>query len=117
MQRKQPISKTNPKNLKKQISAIKIPNSEMFFSQISFIIFLFGLSLIYIFNTHHANRSRMNTMKLQEEIKYLRGEHTALKAQSVDLFRHSVLLEEVKKLDLTYSDEPLKIISYEKEEL
>ncbi len=55
-------------------------------------------------------------LKLQEEIKYLRGEHTALKAQSVDLFRHSVLLDEVKKMDLSYSDEPLTVISYEKEE-
>lgn len=117
MPRKSPNPKKSSFNSEAQKRLKKLPSSDVFFKQLKFLLFIFLLSLIYIFNTHSVNSKRISVLKLQEDIKYLRGEHTSLKAQNVDLFRHSVLLEDVKEIDLDYSNEPLKIINYDKSKL
>ncbi len=106
---KRNLTKPNIKKPKINISS----NDVLKYSQLSIIVF--ALLLVSLYFIHQANNKRIAIQNLKEEIGKLRAEHTALKVEEVELFKHSSLLNEVKNMDLDYSDEPLKIIYYDKQ--
>ena len=70
------------------------------------IVFVLVLGLIYIGNSHHAEKSTRRINHLQVEVEDLRADYTTLKAELMYAGKQSEVAKRVKPYGLTESEEP-----------
>jgi outer membrane murein-binding lipoprotein Lpp len=70
------------------------------------ILFAVLLSLLYISNTHHAEKATRKIDKLQTEVEDLRADYTTLKADIMYASKQSEVARRVKDLGLRESINP-----------
>jgi hypothetical protein len=80
------------------------------------ILFVFLLGLIYIGNTHYAEKTIRKINNLQTEVEDLRADYTTLKADLMFASKQSEVAKRVKNLGLKESLEPPKKILVKKGE-
>lgn len=79
------------------------------------IIFVVVLSLLYISNTHYADKTTREINKAQSEVEDLRADFTTLKADVMFASKQSEVARRVKALGLEESlQPPFKIVVEEK---
>lgn len=90
----------------------RILTHELVAGQMSFIVFLVILAIIYIANSYHYNSLLRTEQKLRKEVKNLRAESITTAAQYMSISRQSevVKLVEAKGLGLVESKVPPKKI-------
>jgi outer membrane murein-binding lipoprotein Lpp len=75
------------------------------------ILFAMVLSLLYIGNTHYAEKTTRAIDRLQTEVEDLRADYTTLKADMMFASKQSEVARRVKPLGLTESlQPPFKIV-------
>lgn len=75
------------------------------------ILFFFALALVYISNTHYADRATREANRLQSEVEDLRADYTTRKAEVMYAGKQSEVARRVKELGLEESMvPPFKII-------
>jgi len=75
------------------------------------ILFVFMLALIYISNTHYADKATREVSRLQSEVEDLRADYTTLKADVMYAGKQSEVAKRVKALGLEESMvPPFKVI-------
>lgn len=75
------------------------------------IFFVLVLSLLYIGNTHHAERTVREINRAQSEVEDLRADYTTLKADVMFASKQSEVARRVKELGLKESlNPPFKIV-------
>jgi hypothetical protein len=80
------------------------------------ILFAVFLSLIYISNTHYAEKTTRQINKAQTEVEDLRADYTTLKAEVMFASKQSEVARRVKELGLKESlRPPFKVIVEEGE--
>ncbi|MCU0418145.1 MAG: FtsL-like putative cell division protein [Cyclobacteriaceae bacterium] len=70
------------------------------------ILFVLVLSLLYISNTHHAERTTRAINRAQSEVEDLRADYTTLKADVMFASKQSEVARRVKELGLKESLRP-----------
>ncbi len=70
------------------------------------IIFFFVLALLYISNTHYADKATREVNRLQSEVEDLRADYTTLKADVMYASKQSEVARRVKPLGLEESMVP-----------
>jgi hypothetical protein len=80
------------------------------------ILFVFLLGLIYIGNTHFAEKTIRKINNLQTEVEDLRADYTTLKADLMFSSKQSEVAKRVKNLGLKESLQPPKKILVKKGE-
>ena len=74
------------------------------------VLFLTGLGLLYISNTHYADRMSREFTGLKKEIEDLRADYTTLKADYMYESKQSEVAKKVKHLGLKEGgDAPVKV--------
>jgi hypothetical protein len=80
------------------------------------ILFVMFLGLLYISNTHHAEKTTREINRAQSEVEDLRADFTTLKADVMFASKQSEVARRVKELGLQESLEPpFKIVIDESE--
>jgi len=80
------------------------------------ILFVLMLSLIYISNTHYAEKTTRNINQLQTDVEDRRADYTTLKADLMFASKQSEVARRVKALGLKESlNPPFKIVVEEGE--
>jgi hypothetical protein len=75
------------------------------------ILFVVFLSLIYISNTHYADKTTRNIEKTESEVEDLRADFTTLKADVMFASKQSEVARRVKQLGLEESlTPPFKVV-------
>jgi outer membrane murein-binding lipoprotein Lpp len=75
------------------------------------ILFAVLLSLLYISNTHHAEKATRKIDKMQTEVEDLRADYTTLKADIMYASKQSEVARRVKDLGLKESlNPPYKLV-------
>jgi len=75
------------------------------------ILFAVLLSLLYISNTHYAEKATRRIDKMQSEVEDLRADYTTLKADIMYASKQSEVARRVKELGLRESlNPPFKIV-------
>jgi hypothetical protein len=75
------------------------------------ILFVLVLSLLYIGNTHHAERTIREINRAQSEVEDLRADYTTLKADVMFASKQSEVARRVKELGLRETlNPPFKIV-------
>ncbi len=75
------------------------------------VLFVVGLGILYIANTHWADRTTRRIEVLRREVSDLRADYTTLKAEQMVESKQSKVLEHVQSLGLVDgSDPPRKLI-------
>jgi len=75
------------------------------------ILFVLALSLLYIGNTHHAEKTVREINHAQSEVEDLRADYTTLKADVMFASKQSEVARRVKELGLKESiNPPFKIV-------
>lgn len=78
---------------------------------IPYILFLTGIAIFYIGNTHHAETIIRKTAKLKTEVEDLRADYTTLKAEYMVASKQSEVAKRVAEAGLYESSvPPYKII-------
>ncbi|MEI9920758.1 MAG: FtsL-like putative cell division protein [Bacteroidota bacterium] len=76
------------------------------------ILFVLFLSLLYIGNTHHAEKTVREINRAQSEVEDLRADYTTLKAEVMYASKQSEVARRVKELGLKESlNPPFKIVA------
>ena len=70
------------------------------------ILFAMLLSLIYISNTHYAEKTTRQINKTQNEVEDLRADYTTLKADVMFASKQSEVARRVKEIGLKESSKP-----------
>jgi cell division protein FtsL len=70
------------------------------------MLFVFVLALIYISNTHYADKATREVNRLQSEVEDLRADYTTLKAEVMYAGKQSEVARRVKALGLEESMAP-----------
>jgi hypothetical protein len=70
------------------------------------IVFFFALALIYISNTHYADKATREANRLQSEVEDLRADYTTLKADVMYASKQSEVARRVRPLGLEESMVP-----------
>ncbi len=70
------------------------------------ILFLFFIALIYIWNSHYAEKSIRNINKLEKEVEDLRADYTTMKAEFMLSGKQSEVAKRVRPFGLVESIEP-----------
>lgn len=70
------------------------------------MLFVFVLALIYISNTHYADKATREVNRLQSEVEDLRADYTTLKADVMYASKQSEVARRVKALGLEESMVP-----------
>lgn len=79
-------------------------------------MFVVGLLLLYIFNSHYADRTYRKVSRLQQQVEDLRADYTTLKAEYMYASKQSEVAKKVKEFGLEETKEPpFKIIVEESE--
>jgi len=69
------------------------------------------LSLLYISNTHHAEKATRKIDRMQSEVEDLRADYTTLKADIMYASKQSEVARRVKELGLKESlNPPFKVV-------
>ncbi len=87
-----------------------------YFENIRFMMFIGLLGLVYIANTHYAERNLREIGAVQQELKELRWEVMTTKSELMFKCRQSVIMQDVKSLGLQMSGPPRTIIVGEEED-
>ena len=75
------------------------------------ILFVMALGLIYIGNTHHAEKTVREINRAQSEVEDLRADYTTLKAEVMYASKQSEVARRVKELGLKESlNPPFKLV-------
>jgi hypothetical protein len=75
------------------------------------LLFAVLLSLLYISNTHHAEKSTRKIDKMQSEVEDLRADYTTLKADIMYASKQSEVARRVNELGLKESlNPPFKVV-------
>jgi outer membrane murein-binding lipoprotein Lpp len=75
------------------------------------LLFAVLLSLLYISNTHHAEKATRKIDKMQSEVEDLRADYTTLKADIMYASKQSEVARRVKELGLKESlNPPFKVV-------
>lgn len=75
------------------------------------ILFVMVLGILYIGNTHHAERTVREINRSQSEVEDLRADYTTLKADVMFASKQSEVARRVKELGLKESnDPPFKVV-------
>lgn len=75
------------------------------------VLFFFSLALIYIWNSHYAEKTIRNISRLEKEVEDLRADYTTMKAEFMLSGKQSEIARRVKPLGLEESlVPPQKII-------
>lgn len=75
------------------------------------ILFVMLLGILYIGNTHHAEKTVRDIARAQSEVEDLRADYTTLKADVMFASKQSEVARRVKELGLKESnDPPFKIV-------
>lgn len=78
---------------------------------IPFIIFLAGLAIVYIWNTHYAEKTRRDKDKLNRELKEYRWEYVSAKSELMFKSKQSEVLKLVEPSGLKeLTTSPKKIV-------
>jgi hypothetical protein len=80
------------------------------------IFFVLFLGLIYIGNSHHAEKTVREIHKIEEEVEDLRADYTTLKADLMFSSKQSEVARKVKEFGLKESLTPPQKIEVEKGE-
>ena len=76
------------------------------------ILFVLVLSLLYIGNTHHAEKTVREINRAQSEVEDLRADYTTLKAEVMYASKQSEVARRVRELGLKESiNPPFKIVA------
>ncbi|HEX8059750.1 MAG TPA: FtsL-like putative cell division protein [Cyclobacteriaceae bacterium] len=76
------------------------------------ILFILVLSLLYIGNTHHAEKTVREINRAQSEVEDLRADYTTLKAEVMFASKQSEVARRVRELGLRESlNPPFKIVA------
>ena len=70
------------------------------------LVFVATLAVIYIANTHYADRLRRSHSKLIKEVRDLRADYTTLKADYMFESKQSEVAKKVEKLNLRQDTKP-----------
>ncbi len=74
------------------------------------VLFLVGVGLFYIANSHYADKTVRQINRLQVEVDELRVDHTTMKADMMKQSKQSEVAKKVKAMGLEEStDPPFKI--------
>lgn len=109
----QPRRKVKKRNVFKDIVDGSVLTNDFFVAQLSFILFLTFLGVIYIGNSYHAEKLVRNIKKLELELKKLQPEAIAISSELMQQSNQSEVarLLKDKELDLEESREPpIKIV-------
>lgn len=80
------------------------------------IVFVLALGLIYIGNTHHAEKTVRQINNIQAEVEDLRADYTTLKSELMFASKQSEVARKVKEFGLKESlNPPTKIVVEEGE--
>lgn len=112
-----PITKTNfRKNWQELISSLQNTSSInlSWLANIRYLLFLAFLALIYIANTHYADRSMMAINQLQKELKELRWQYMTSKSQLMYKSKQTEVAKLVESLGLQEVQQPPSKITYTK---
>ena len=75
------------------------------------------LGIVYIANTHYAERNIHRINKLQSEVEELRTDYTTLKAEYMMLGKRSEVAKKASQLGILETDKPVfKVVVKEEEE-
>lgn len=74
------------------------------------VLFAFGLTVIYVWNSHYSIRSIREIGQVQNEIKELRWEYMTTKSELMNLGKQSELARLVDSLGLKELKEPPKVL-------
>jgi hypothetical protein len=76
------------------------------------ILFVLALGLLYIGNTHHAEKTVREINRAQSEVEDLRADYTTLKAEVMYASKQSEVARRVRELGLKESvNPPFKIVA------
>jgi hypothetical protein len=69
----------------KLLNALNISQqtTDMVFSNFSYLMFVFFLTIVYIANAHFAEKGVRRIQQLQKEIKELKWEYTSIKSETM----------------------------------
>lgn len=86
-------------------------NSDLILGNLKMIGFLAGLAIIYIANSHYAERNVRRIQMLQKEIHELRWRYTSIQAEIMYNSRQSAMTEQLRDQGLRpLRDKPKKIV-------
>lgn len=81
-----------------------------------YVLYVIGIGVFYIWNSHNAERNIRRTEKLQKQVDELRADYTTLQASYMYSSKQSEVAKRVNKLGLYESSEPpYKIVVEESE--
>lgn len=84
--------------------------SEMLLRNMPFILFLGFLAIVYIANSHYAERNVRQIQTLQKELKELRWQYMSLQAENMFNSKRTEIVNRVKVDGLKPLDEQPRII-------
>ena len=70
------------------------------------LLFVMGLTLLYIGNTHYGNRMNRNIQRLKQETEDLRADYTTLKSDYMEASKQSEVARKVAAFGLVESSSP-----------
>ena len=70
------------------------------------LLFIMGLTLLYIGNTHYGNRMNRNIQRLKQETEDLRADYTTLKSDYMEASKQSEVARKVAAFGLVESSSP-----------
>ncbi len=94
-----------------QIFDLNFWSSDLILKNLSFVLFLGFLALLYIANAHYAERNVRKIQLLQKEIKELRWHYMSLQSEIMYSSKRSEMINRVRALELRpLSSNPKKIV-------
>ena len=86
-------------------------NSDLILGNLKMVGFLAGLAVLYIANSHYAERNVRRIQVLQKEIHELRWRYTSIQAEIMYNSRQSALAQQLREQGLRpLRDQPKKIV-------
>lgn len=71
-----------------------------------YVLYLTGIGIFYIGNSHYAEKTIRSIAKIQNEVEDLRADFTTLKADYMKDSKQSEVAEKVEKIGLKESSQP-----------
>lgn len=78
---------------------------------------LFFLFMAMIFVSHYAEGKKIELSKLKAQVEEMQWQHKTQKAEFMNLTKQSELVDRVKSAGMEELTEPVKVITYQDEEL
>jgi hypothetical protein len=86
-------------------------------NNLPFLFWLFGLGIIYIANSHYAEKTVILTNKMEKEVKELRSDYIATRSELMFASKQSEVARAVQSMGIYESRTPPKKIVVKKEEI